>query len=173
MKVSVCDLPRSSTLDRSYVENAYFRDSYSATLTDQNATMPEIFFAIFGHQPRWLKALLLTRNRIAAWCGLEVPSADEISNPIMKDRYTVGDKIGPWPIFYLSESELIAGRDNSHLDFRLSLLRVKRDDSAHVVVSTVCKVHNIYGKIYLFFIVPFHKWGVQSLIVTAIKSGRL
>lgn len=173
MRVLICDLPRSSTLDRSYVENAYFRDSYTATLINMHVTMVGIFFAVFGHHPQWMKALLLLRNRIAAWCGLEVPSADEINNPIMRDHYAVGDKIGPWPIYYLSESELIAGRDNSHLDFRLSLLRVMNDDTPCVVVSTVCTVHNLYGKIYLFFIVPFHKWGVQRLIANAIKSGRL
>lgn len=42
-----------------------------------------------------------------------------------------------------------------------------------VVVSTVCNVHNLYGKIYLFFIVPFHKWGVKQLMSRAVRAGRL
>lgn len=173
MKIAACELPRSSILDRSYVENAYFRDSYEATLTKWPITMTSMFFAVFGHNPQWVKNILIARNRIAYWCGLEVPSADEINNIIIKDHYSVGDKIGPWPIYYLSESELVAGRDNSHLDFRLSLLRVIRDGAPHVIVSTICTVHNTYGKIYLFFIVPFHKWGVQRLIANAIETGRL
>jgi Protein of unknown function (DUF2867) len=173
VKIAECDLPRSSILDRSYVENAYFRDSYEATLTERSATMTSIFLAVFGHHPQWMKNILIVRNRIAYWCGLDVPSDDEINKAIIKDYYSVGDKIGPWPIYYLSESELVAGRDNSHLDFRLSLLRVIRNGAPHIIVSTVCTVHNIYGKIYLFFIVPFHKWGVQRLIADAIEAGRL
>ena len=45
--------------------------------------------------------------------------------------------------------------------------------TASVVVSTVCVVHNLSGKIYLRFIVPFHKWGVQRLMSNAIGAGRL
>ncbi len=104
-----------------------------------------------------MKAVLLTRNRIAAACGLDVPEASDIQNPVQKASYQVGDLIGPWPVFSLSENELIAGRDNRHLDFRLVLLREQRAGQWSVVVSTVCEVHNLSGRIHLFFIVPFHK----------------
>ena len=46
-------------------------------------------------------------------------------------------------------------------------------DPASVVVSTVCVVHNNFGKRYLFFVVPFHRWGVQRLIARAISAGRM
>ena len=42
-----------------------------------------------------------------------------------------------------------------------------------VVVSTICSVHNLSGKIYLFFIVPFHRTGVQSLLANAVAAKRL
>ena len=92
---------------------------------------------------------------------------------VIADNYKVGDTIGPWPIFALSATELIAGRDNSHLDFRLSVLRAQEEYKPVVIVSTICNVHNLYGKIYLFFIIPFHKWGVQKLIARAVEAGRL
>lgn len=60
---------------------------------------------------------LIARNRLAALCGLEVPTASEILNPLKMSSYDVGGKIGPWPIFSLTESELVAGRNNKHLDF--------------------------------------------------------
>ena len=171
--VMACDIPSRSTLNRRVVETAYFRDSYRAPLKRRTAGIVEIFFAIFGHHPMWLKVLLIVRNRIASWCGLDAPRALEIINVEMKSGYAVGEKIGVWPIFALTETELIAGRDNKHLDFRLSVLKETDRESSSVVVSTVCKVHNRFGKIYLFFIVPFHKWGVQRLMSRAIIAGRL
>ena len=91
----------------------------------------------------------------------------------MRPTYSVGDKIGPWPIFFIGDNELVAGRNNKHLDFRLSVLKVMEGDAASVVVSTVCSVHNVFGKIYLFFIVPFHRTGVRSLMSNAVAAKRL
>jgi hypothetical protein len=121
----------------------------------------------------WMKVLLMVRNRIASFCGLDAPTASEIMNLDIRSRYGVGDKIGVWPIFALTETELVAGRDNRHLDFRLSVLRETDGETANVVVSTLCTVHNVFGKLYLFVIIPFHKWGVQRLISRAIMAGRL
>ena len=93
--------------------------------------------------------------------------------PQVRDSYRVGDKIGPWPVFFVGEGELIAGRDNGHMDFCLSVLKVRKGDAADVVVSTVCAVHNVFGRIYLFLIVPFHRAGVQRLLARAVQAGRL
>jgi hypothetical protein len=53
------------------------------------------------------------------------------------------------------------------------VLRVADGGTASVVVSTICTVHNAFGKVYLFSIIPFHKWGVRRLIANAIIAGRL
>ena len=87
--------------------------------------------------------------------------------------YTVGDRIGPWPIFATGEQELIAGRDCGHLDFRLSVLKETTSGVPSVVISTVCTVHDRYSMSYLFFVVPFHRWGVRWLMERAIRAGRL
>ncbi len=173
MPVVECEVPPSSVLGARLVEAAYFRDSYRAPLLCTHASTVEIFFAIFGHHPAWMKLTLIVRNRIASFCGLDAPTASEIINVEIKSSYHVGDKIGVWPIFALTESELVAGRNNKHLDFRLSVLKEAGGANGSVVVSTVCTVHNWFGRIYLFFIVPFHRWGVQQLLSRAIIAGRL
>ena len=53
------------------------------------------------------------------------------------------------------------------------MLRVKNGDAESVVVSTICSVHNLAGKIYLFFIVPFNRTGVRSLMANAVAAKRL
>ena len=79
----------------------------------------------------------------------------------------------PWPIYYLGESELIAGRDNKHLDFRLSIHTHKSGQATFATVSTVCRAHNQFGRVYLRVIAPFHKWGVKRLLARAVSAGRL
>jgi hypothetical protein len=173
MTVTACDIPSLSVLDRSVIDAAYFRDSYHAPVSRADASIIDMFVALFGHHPLWMKIILIVRNRLASLFGLSAPSADEILHPAFKSSYSVGEKIGVWPIFSVADNELVAGRDNKHLDFRLSVLKIKDGETASVVVSTICTVHNLSGKIYLFFIVPFHKWGVQRLMSNAILAGRL
>jgi hypothetical protein len=59
------------------------------------------------------------------------------------------------------------------MDFRLSVLKVPDGDGTSVVVSTVCTVHSLFGKVYLFFAVPFHRHGVRELIARALAAERL
>ncbi len=173
MTVVECDTPLLSALDRRVIEAAYYRDSYRASLSHPQASVTDIFIAIFAHHPAWMKAILMIRNRIVRLFGLDAATASEILNFTPKSSYRVGDKIGVWPIFILTENELVAGRDNKHLDFRLSVLKVMDAETASVVVTTICTVHNLFGKLYLFFVVPFHKWGVKRIISNAVVAGRL
>ena len=168
-----CDVPSTSALQPKLVAAAYFRDSYRAPLTFQTLDIVDIFFSIFGHHPGWIKSILMFRNRIAKKFGLEVPADLLIKDISRNDTYKVGDIIGPWPIFSINENELVAGRDNSHLDFRLSVFRELSGGTQFVVVTTICVVHNWIGKVYLFFIVPFHRWGVKYIISRALRAGRL
>ena len=173
MHVVECDVPSSSALGRDLIKNASFHDSYRVPLTHPEFGIVDIFFALFGHTPLWMKLLLIARNAAARLAGLDVPTVGEIMRPTLRSEYCVGEKIGPWPIFFIADNEIVAGRDNKHMDFRLSVLKSKDGDATSVVVSTVCTVHNLAGKIYLFFIVPFHRNGVRSLMSNAVVAKRL
>ena len=144
-----------------------------APLSHRELGIVDVFFGIFAHHPLWMKLLLIVRNKAASLAGLDAPTASEILRVEIKDRYVVGEKIGVWPIFSLSEDEVVAGRDNKHMDFRLSVLKVPDGDRPSVVVSTICTVHNLSAKLYLFFVVPFHRHGVRKLMANAIAARRL
>lgn len=174
MPVVKCNIPALSVLDRRLIEAAFFRDSYRVPLRRVQVSAVDIFFGIFGHHPLWMKMALMVRNRLALYCGLDAPSALEILHPVRKNSYSINDIIGPWPIFFLTPTELVAGHNDRHLDFRLSVLKVVANDaSASAVISTVCTTHNVFGKLYLFFVVPFHTWGVQRLLSSAVAADRL
>jgi hypothetical protein len=59
------------------------------------------------------------------------------------------------------------------MDFRLSIMKVRDDNGPSVVVSTLCMVHNRFGRYYLSSITPFHRFGLRKLMVSALAAGRL
>lgn len=169
MAVTACDIPFVSALDRRAVETAWFKDSWRTPLRDPHARVTDIFFAVFGAQPVWMKRIIIARNKAVSLFGLDTASDADVMTPVRRDSYRVGETIGPWPIFALTDDELIAGRDNSHLDFRVSVLKTGGD----AVFSTICNVHNTFGKAYLAGVIPFHTWGVRKLISDAVAAGRV
>jgi Protein of unknown function (DUF2867) len=173
MHVIECDVPAGSVLSRDLIRNAHFHDSYRVPLARPELGIVDVFFALFGHTPLWMKLLLIVRNAMARLFGLEVPTVGEIMKPVVRSEYRAGDKIGPWPIFFIGDGEIVAGRSNKHMDFRLSVLKAMDGDTMSFVVSTICTAHNVFGKIYLFLIVPFHRNGVQSLMSNAVVARRL
>ena len=86
MHVIECDVPTSSALSRDLIRSAYFHDSYRVPLARPGLSIVEIFFALFGHTPRWMKALLIIRNVIARCFGLEAPTVAEILKPAVRTR---------------------------------------------------------------------------------------
>ena len=168
-KITNCEIPSETKIDSEMIDKSWFKDSWPIPISNPNITPIDIYFAVIAKSPLWAKKLIIARNKIAALFDLEVPSDEEILLPKVKESYRVGDKIGPWHIFYVDENEIIAGRDNTHLDFRVSILQT--GETAYI--STICKTNNWYGKLYLFFIIPFHHFGLKMLVENAMSEKRV
>ena len=173
MTVVDCDVPAGSALGKDLIERADYRDAYRVPLRRPDLPVIDIFFGIFAHRPAWMSGMLIARNKAARLVGLETPTTSEIMTPQKRDHYAVGEKIGPWPIFFIGTDEIVAGRDNKHMDFRLSIKKVRDDGGPSVVVSTLCMVHNAFGRLYLAAVIPFHKFGLRQLMARAAAAQRL
>ena len=64
----------------------------------------------------------------------------------------MADRIGIFPVKQETENELIAGFDDKHLNFRVSVL----SNQGQISLATWVAPHNMGGKIYLAVIMPFH-----------------
>jgi phosphatidylglycerophosphate synthase len=166
------DLPRGSGLSSRQTE-AYYCESYEAPLRRPDLKMHEIYLAILGHLPWWARALIVVRNFIVSFFGLHVELAANVWKPKVKDCYTPGDKIVRFNLYALDNNEIIAGIDDKHLDFRVSVMQVTENGVHKVVVSTLIFTHNLFGKIYLLFVLPLHKFGMRRLLVQAVALGRI
>jgi hypothetical protein len=52
-------------------------------------------------------------------------------------------------------------------------LRIGESGVNRVVVTTAVDAHNLFGKVYLFFIMPFHRWGVRTILDNALAAHRI
>ncbi len=128
-------LPSGSILN-SRIGPTDFLDCYSVTST----LSPRSAAKIIADFPGWARILLFIRRMVTAPFGLSHngPPAD--------------DKIGPFPVELETRNELIAGFDDKHLDFRVSV--ISQDGS--VFLATWVHPHNFGGRLYLLSILPFH-----------------
>lgn len=88
--------------------------------------------------PGWSRALLQLRNRIVAPLGLKT----ELS----------GDDDHMFPLTYDTEDELNFGLDDSHLNFRIAVLRAQ----GRIYMATWVHRNNLLGRAYLLAVMPFH-----------------
>lgn len=84
------------------------------------------------------------------------------------------DRIGIFRLYEAHPQEVILGEDDKHLDFRASVLyREPRGPACHasVVVSTVVRCHNLFGRAYIMLVAPFHRRVVASFLRRASRMG--
>ena len=89
MSVVECGFPSASAVDRGLLESAYYRDSYRVALERADASVTDIFLAVFAHHPWWMTAALRVRNRLGALVGLKTVADSQIVRVEIKDSYAV------------------------------------------------------------------------------------
>jgi len=134
-RVVAAELPPFSALHKR-MSAGDFLDCYSvgSSLSPRSAAQIVTTF------PGWTRGLLAIRRILTTPFGL---SNDGPDTP---------DKLGPFPVESESESELIVGFNDKHLDFRVAVL----SNDGKVYLSTWVRPHHVGGRLYLNAIMPFH-----------------
>lgn len=153
--------------------DAYYHDTYEAPLRRPELKIHEIYVAILGHLPWWARALIIARNTVVRPFGLHGETAANVWHPVAKESYGIGDKIVRFNLYSQDENEIIAGLDDKHLDFRVSVMKFAGDGAPRVTASTIIFVHNTFGRAYLSLILPFHRFGMKHLMARAVAQGRI
>ncbi len=150
-KVRKVTLPARSQL-HSFVAKSDFLDCYAAPSVLPVRDAAEIALAF----PAWARALLRVRNLMVAPLGLAVDGPES------------ADKLGLLPIASETDNELIAGFDDKHLNFRISVLT----DAGMVYLATWVHPHNIGGHLYLAGVMPFHVAIVRDALRRVVDASQ-
>jgi Protein of unknown function (DUF2867) len=77
---------------------------------------------------------------------------------------THADAIGIFPVLSDTPNRLVAGFDDSHLDFRVVVDVAPSGQRQRVTATTLVLTHNRLGRVYLAIIMPFHRLIVRALL---------
>lgn len=105
----------------------------------------EVSQLLLDHPPAWINGLMALRNRIVALLGLRTV------------RLAAGSSAGGFPVLSSTADRTILGFDDSHLDFRI-VVDLKHDLQGQIVtVTTIVRRKNLFGRLYLLAVGPFHR----------------
>ncbi len=162
-KVYKTDIPKNSSY-LSYISDVDYSDAYKVRLKKLDLSIEEIYINVFLNVPNWIMQLMKIRNIIVSLFGLKT---DTTLNK--KKVLKVGEKFGIFKIYSIQKDEIIVGEDDRHLNFRVSIL--KQDEE--LIISTFVHYNNLFGKVYMTLITPFHKLIVKAMMKSAIKKERI
>ncbi|MGE0283412.1 MAG: DUF2867 domain-containing protein [Rhizobiaceae bacterium] len=146
--------------DSSVLPGADFADAWrvSGIAVGEDA---ETIAARMGKPPGWVTKLMAVRNTLVAPFGL-------------KTRLSKGPKTRtgyPFPVLSAQPQRVVMGLDDRHLDFRL-VVEVSGAEGRKIAATatTYVRTHNLFGKLYLIAITPFHRRIVPAMLKQAATA---
>ncbi len=165
--VKMVPVPKHSQISQ-HLMNADFHDAFQFNLACGKRTALEIYLDVIAKTPCWISFLMALRNRAAPMFGIkDLGSIDNINPSRPSHEYQVGDRVGIFTIHSMTDNEVILMDSDQHLDAKISVCKSSLDADNAVTVSTVVHVHNLLGRVYMFFVVPFHKRIVPSMLLNS------
>ena len=162
-------LPTQSSVIGFY-ESTNLADAFEIRIPCGTSRDPDVLWRfVMSHQPSWVRWLTGFRDAIVACFGLK--TARRLTT--LSDE-AHGERLAFFKVYGRTESEIIVGEDDKHLDFRLSVLRspdVSPTLGGRLTISTVVHCHNLLGRAYLFAIAPFHRLVVKASLRRAAHLG--
>lgn len=131
--------------------NANWVDRYTVQLDGQTMTAKEVARRIFAKPPAWAQRLMALRNAIVGLVGL-------------KNAGTMNGETGGFPVISDNPDQVVLGFDDWHLDFRIVVDIKSTQTGQSLSVSTLVDRHNLAGRIYIFFVTPFHHMIFRTML---------
>jgi hypothetical protein len=138
-----------------WLAGAQFVDAYCLEFGRGGLDAREAATRMFARSPRWVNALVKLRNLLVSPLGLRTSGAGE---------RTAGGMIGIFPVVSETPARLVAGFNDSHLDFRVLVEVAPAGAGQQVTATTLVRTHNRLGRFYLAVITPFHRLVVRRLL---------
>lgn len=149
------------------VDGADFHDAWTVCGADASLDALGLYRAAARAAPRWIDLAMVLRNRVVAPFGLK--DLGRLSAVDADDRATpprAGDRIGIFTLQSVGADEILLGDRDAHLDVVVSVHRrvSSRTGQAIVTVTTVVRVHNLLGRLYMVPVRPAHRVVVRALL---------
>jgi hypothetical protein len=165
--IQVQETPIPSGLEISaFVPGSQFADCFVAPNPWPKLSAMAIFLRAVESPPRWVRSLMWLRNGSVSVLGLKnLGGLQEVDANKAAAAYRVGERAGIFTVLHLSESELVLGDNDKHLEVRISVSkRLGASGQPEIATCTVVHEHNRLGKAYMLVVGPIHKIIVPAML---------
>ena len=172
MITSSIHIPDKSQLDRKDYD---YVDCFSAMVNDPNDRLNPMTVcrALVNSAPQFVETLMGLRNKIVKVVGLKTGEDQPSTRAEALEQFTgkPGEYLGLFKIYEHTDTEIILGEDDKHLDFRLSLLLTPSDSgSKKLSMTTVVTYNNWMGPTYFTVVKPFHKVTAKAMLKGIVRE---
>ena len=146
---------------------SYFHDAWSINAAEPALDPLGQFLRVAKTTPAWIDAAMRLRNSIVSVLGLK--NLGDLSGLNLSKRasdYKPGERVGIFTLISASETEVLLGDSDKHLDVVVSVHQQQSNNPARAVVTvtTVVKVHNWLGRLYMVPVRPAHRVIAQAMV---------
>lgn len=169
MRTYKTDIP-SNSLTRQYLPVDY-TDAFACE-ADNALKLPadEIMIRFWTTSPTWVNALFKLRNALVRPFGLEAGEKDRTSEALREMILSGNGKNGLMSVTDKSSNETVVLLSDKHLDAYMAVYTDETGSGNTVTVITLVRYRKLLGKIYFFFIRPFHKVIVKSMLKSILTE---
>jgi Protein of unknown function (DUF2867) len=147
------------------LERVDYQDAFRVALPRPDITVDDAVRATLGAMPGWIGALLRLRDAVVKPFGLK--RGADMPSPVIPERFAVGDAVSLFRVDARSEREIVFGQEDTHLDFRASLLV---EPSGELVFSTLVQLNGPLGRAYFIPVGPAHRRIVPAMMRAACAA---
>jgi len=168
MKCRKTDIPADSLVRQ--VLPAGYTDAFSCEVPgEMTYSVDDLQVSFWTVMPGWVNALFKLRNVLVKPFGLKGGEGDSTFQKMMEQTIRTGGSNGMTSVPFKNDRETVLKLSDKHLDAYASVYVRKDTPKPEVTVITVVHYHNRLGKVYFFFIKPFHKIIVKSTLKSTLK----
>lgn len=157
-----------------------YADTFKAEWSsDRHFSSEEMLIAVFCRLPAWLRLLYKVRNmlvkllRITAETEVSKSSGGQSGFPTgeLASAIRAGTSYSLFSVPFKTPSETVLIGKDRHLDFYFSIqTQLDGVDKQSLSATTLVRYNNATGRLYFFFVRPFHCLVVPMMMKGAIRA---
>ena len=152
-------------------ESVDYADAFAIKVPRQYAIPPSEIVLLFFHSfPRWAQVLLVIRESLGRLIGLKTAKGLDVAQQMKDFKGKPGQSIALFHVKQASDTEILTGENDKHLDFSLSFFGEETEEAFEITLATTVVFNGWLGKLYFLPVKPIHRLLVPAMLRKMAKK---
>ncbi|MDR2131682.1 MAG: DUF2867 domain-containing protein [Odoribacteraceae bacterium] len=159
------------SLARNYLPADYVDVFATEVHDDERLTPADLLIAVWTDFPKWVQRLFQLRDCIVKPFGLKTSADEKDFRHQFEEIVRNGGRFQLMNVLAKSANEIIVQLADTHLTAEMSVhTETSNANQLKINFITIVHFHNVWGKVYFFFVRPFHKMIVKTALKRSITK---